>query len=164
MAEVRCRVSVSMDGYMAPPDEVEAAAARAGAGALVVGHRSFEPERWEGDSRLALPVFVLTDRGREPVEMDGGMPIHFVTEGVESAVARAREAAGEKHVSVGGGATTIRRCLAAGLLDELRVRMIPSVLGGGQRLAEAGVAASLELVELAPGSDGADLTYRVAPA
>ena len=101
------------------------------------------------------PVFVLTHHPREPLELEGGTTFHFVTDGIESALDQARAAAGEKIVSLGGGASVAQQYLAAGLLDELVVSVVPIVLGGGARLfADLGSPAPrLEQVEAvgAPG-------------
>ena len=93
------------------------------------------------------PVFVLTNHSREPLEMEGGTTFHFVTDGIESALEQARAAAGEQEVSLGGGASVAQQYLAAGLLDEIVVSVVPILLGGGARLFENVGAAKLEQVE-----------------
>ena len=92
---------------------------------------------WGDDPPFRVPVFVLTHHAREPVEKQGGTTFIFVTDGVEAAVERARAAAGERNVSVGGGAEVVQQCLRAGLLDELRIHLVPILLGGGTRLFES---------------------------
>ena len=129
----------------------------AGAGATIMGRNMFGggPGRWDGswrgwwgdDPPYHHPVFVLTHHAREPVEMKGGTTFHFVTDGIESALGRARAAAGDKDVSLGGGASVAQQYLAAGLLDELVVSVVPHVLGGGARLFENLGATKLEQVE-----------------
>ena len=109
------------------------------AGAFIMGRNMFTPGRgewdleWKGwwgeEPPYHAPVFVLTHHEREPLEMTGGTTFHFVTEGVEAALAQAREAAGERNVSVAGGATTINEFLAAGLIDELHLHVSPFVAG-----------------------------------
>ncbi|GAA1737306.1 dihydrofolate reductase family protein [Isoptericola hypogeus] len=109
------------------------------AGAFVMGRNMFSPGRgewdlgwrgwWGDDPPYHAPVFVLTHHPRDPVVMEGGTTFHFVTGGVAEALARAREAAGERDVSVAGGATTVNQFLAAGLIDELRLHVAPVVLG-----------------------------------
>jgi dihydrofolate reductase len=89
---------------------------------------------WGDDPPYHHPVFVLTRHPREPLEMQGGTTFHFVTEGVESALEQARAAAGDRDVSIGGGANVVQQFLAAGLLDELVVSIVPILLGGGARL------------------------------
>lgn len=107
--------------------------------AYVMGRNMFGPVRgeWEGDWRgwwgpeppYRGPVFVLTHHPREPVEMAGGTTFHFVTDGPESALAQARDAAGDGSVSIAGGASTLNQFLAAGLIDELRLHIAPVTLG-----------------------------------
>jgi dihydrofolate reductase len=89
---------------------------------------------WGDDPPYHTPVFVLTCYSREPLEMEGGTTFHFVTEGMELALEHARAAAGDKDVSVGGGANVLQQYLAAGKLDEMLVSLVPIFLGGGARL------------------------------
>ena len=83
-----------------------------------------------------MPVFVLTHHARPPLEMEGGTVFHFVTEGIEAALEGARAAAGGKDVRIGGGASTIRQYLRAGLVDEMHVAVSPILLGAGEPLFE----------------------------
>lgn len=110
---------------------------------------------WGDDPPFHTPVFVLTHHAREPLEMEGGTTFHFVTDGIESALEQAQTAAGEKDVSLGGGAGAAQQYLAAGLLDEILVSIVPVLLGGGARLFDNLGAAKprLEQVEAidAPG-------------
>jgi dihydrofolate reductase len=113
-------------------------------GATIMGRNMFGggPGPWSGDWRgywgddppYHSPVFVLTRFAREPVPMQGGTTFYFVTEGIESALEQAREAAGDKDVSIGGGARAVQQYLAAGLLDEMVISIVPQFLGGGARL------------------------------
>jgi dihydrofolate reductase len=89
---------------------------------------------WGDDPPYHGPVFVLGHREREPVPMEGGTTFHFVTGGIEEALGLAREAAGDRHVSICGGASTINQYLAAGYIDELRLHLAPIVLGEGEPL------------------------------
>jgi len=89
---------------------------------------------WGDDPPFHHPVFVLTHHAREPVEMEGGTTFHFVTDGIESALEQARDAADGKDVSLGGGPSTAQEYIRAGLLDEARVSLVPLFLGGGVRL------------------------------
>jgi dihydrofolate reductase len=89
---------------------------------------------WGDDPPYHHPVFVLTRHAREPLELKGGTTFHFVTDGIESALEQARAAAGEKDVSIGGGANVVQQYLAAGLLDEIVLSVVPIFLGGGARL------------------------------
>ena len=128
--------------------------ASAGEGAVVMGRNMFGPVRgpwteplwngWWGDEPpFGVPVFVLTHYEREPLTL-GNTPFHFVTDGSERAVARAREAAGDGDVGIGGGGETIQETIRAGLLDELIVNQVPVILGGGVRLLE-GIPPSVKL-------------------
>jgi dihydrofolate reductase len=123
-------------------------------GAVVMGRNMFGPVRgpwteplwngWWGDEPpFHAPVFVLTHYEREPLTL-GETTFHFVTEGPERAVELAREAAGDKDVSVGGGGQTIQQLIRAGLLDELLINQVPLILGGGERLLD-GIPPSVTL-------------------
>ena len=117
---------------------------------------------WWGDNPpFHKPVFVLTHHAREPLTLTD-TTFTFVTDGVEAALAQAREAAGDKDVYVGGGAATINEFLAAGLLDELQLHVVPILLGGGSRLFD-GVGADVRLEQVrsveAPGVT--HLKYRI---
>jgi dihydrofolate reductase len=90
---------------------------------------------WGEDPPFHCPVFVLTHHERQPLELSD-TTFHFVTEGVEAAVARAKEAAGDEDVLLGGGAETARQCLAAGLVDEMQLALVPILLGSGEQLFE----------------------------
>jgi dihydrofolate reductase len=89
---------------------------------------------WGDDPPYHHPVFVLTHHPRDPLEMEGGTTFHFVTNGIESALEQARAAAGDQDVSLGGGAAVVQQYLAAGLIDELLISVVPVLLGGGARL------------------------------
>ena len=114
-------------------------------GAWILGRNMFGPVRgpwpdeswkgWWGDEPpYHVPVFVLTHHARKPLEMRGGTTFHFVTGGIDAALARAREAAGGKDVRLGGGVATIRQCLQAGLVDEMHLAISPVLLGAGEHL------------------------------
>jgi len=119
------------------------------------------PGWWGEDPPFHMPVFVLTHHEREPLTLSD-TTFTFVTGGIESALAAAREAAGGKDVFIGGGAQVINEYLAAGLADEIELHVVPILLGGGERLF-AGVGPDLKLEALraveAPGV--AHLKYRV---
>lgn len=203
MSKLKLNITMSLDGYVAGPDQslehplgiggeqlhgwlVPLAAFReshgaeggevnestpfahdilAGAGATIMGRNMFGggPGPWKDDSWRGWwgddppyhhPVFVLTHHSREPLEMDGGTTFHFVTDGIESALDRARAAAGDKGISLGGGASVAQQYIAAGLLDEIVVSIVPILLGGGARLFDnLGAASKLQQVEAvgAPG-------------
>lgn len=139
-------------------------------GATIMGRNMFGPVRgeWDRDWRgwwgdeppYHGPVFVLTHFAHEPIEMAGGTTFHFVTEGIEVALERARAAAGERNVSVAGGASTVNQFLAAGLLDELRLHVTASILGSGERLFEGVPPQSLERVSVRATSLVTHITYR----
>jgi dihydrofolate reductase len=89
---------------------------------------------WGDDPPFRRPVFVLTHHPRETLQKQGGTSFTFVTDGVRSALAQAKEAAGEKDVDVAGGAEVVHQFLAAGLLDEVQIHFAPLLLGAGTRL------------------------------
>jgi len=89
---------------------------------------------WGDEPPYHVPVFVLTQHPREPLEMKGGTTFYFVTDGIESALEQAKKAAGEKDVRIGGGPATIRQYLRAGLIDELHLVLSPVLLGSGEHL------------------------------
>jgi dihydrofolate reductase len=93
------------------------------------------PNGWWGDEPpFRHPVFVLTSHPREPLPMKGGTTYNFITDGPEAALEAARAAAGEKDVGLGGGANVAQQYLAAGLLDEVQIHLVPIFLGDGVRL------------------------------
>jgi dihydrofolate reductase len=89
---------------------------------------------WGDDPPFHTPVFVLTHHARESVPKQGGTTYHFVTDGIEAALAQAREAAGDKKVQLAGGAEVAQQYINAGLLDEMHLHVVPVLLGGGVRL------------------------------
>lgn len=120
-------------------------------GATVLGKRMFDAgERmWPEEAPFHTPVFVVTHQPREPWVRPGGTVFHFVNDGVESAVAQAREAAGNRDVRIGGGAHLIQQALRAGLVDEFHLAVSPMLMGAGRRLFERidPDALGLEVVE-----------------
>jgi len=118
---------------------------------------------WGDDPPFHVPVFVLTHHEREPLEMQGGTTFTFVSDGIESALEQAREAAGERDVAIGGGANVAQQYLAAGLVDELQLNVAPVLLGGGTRLFEDGAGAGLDLepILVLETPDVTHLRYRV---
>ena len=127
-----------------PEEHVAERAAITEAGAYIMGRNMFSPGRgewdldwkgWWGDEPpYHGPVFVLTHHEREPVEMQGGTTFHFVTRGPEEALRLATDAAGERRISVAGGASTINQFLRLGHIDELRLHVAPIVLGAGEAI------------------------------
>ena len=198
MSRLRFKISMSLDGYVAGPDQsvdnplgvggmrlhewafplavvreilglgaggevnessavVEASIANLGA--TVMGRNMFgghpgpwDPaRRWDGwwgsNPPFHHPVYVLTHHPRVPLVMQGGTTFTFVTDGIESALAQARRAAGGRDVSLGGGARAAQQYLAAGLVDEMEINLVPALLGSGERLFD-GVGADLHGLEL----------------
>lgn len=143
----------------------------AAAKAFIMGRNMFGPVRgawdrawngwWGEDPPFHAPVFVLTHHAREPQLMKGGTTYHFVTDGIASALERARAAAGDGDVAVHGGATTVNQYLAAGLIDELRLHVVPFTLGAGTRLFEGVPPLELEQVASRSATRVTHLTYRV---
>jgi dihydrofolate reductase len=101
---------------------------------------------WGDDPPFHMPVFVLTSHAREPLTLSD-TTFTFVTDGIEPALEQARAAAGDRDVTIGGGAAAINQYLAAGLLDELELHVVPRVLGAGARLFE-GVGPDLALEQI----------------
>lgn len=184
MSKVRFSIAISLDGYVAGPDQTEDEPLGVGGedlhewaienrawreshgreggednpsstvltemttdvGASIMGRNMFGPpgggdwdaddpwNGWWGDEPpFHTPVFVLTHHEREPLEL-GDTTFHFVTDGADSALAQARAAAGERDVTIGGGAQTIQQYLAAGEVDEMQLSVVPILLGDGERL------------------------------
>ncbi|MBT2364951.1 dihydrofolate reductase [Streptomyces sp. ISL-10] len=137
-----------LDGGATGPDSEVMEEAVLRAGAYVMGRRMFDLGEgpWGDTPPFHAPVFVVTHEEREPLVKPGGTTFTFVTGGIEEAVGRARRAAGEKDVVLAGGGQVIRGVLAAGLLDELQMHVVPVLLGGGVRLFEeaGGVTEAVE--------------------
>src|SRR5512143_503880 len=134
-----------MEGGETGADDVWAARGFAGIGTWILGRNMFGPVRgpWPDDSWKGwwgeeppyhTPVFVLTRHPRAPVEMKGGTVFRFVTDGIDSALEQARDAAGDRDVRLGGGVSVIRQYLQARLVDELHLVIAPVLLGAGEHL------------------------------
>jgi dihydrofolate reductase len=193
---VVCDISVSVDGYVAGPNQSREKPFGDGAvdrlhawmfetpdenkaeldgiisaGAFVMGRNMFGPIRgewdldwkgWWGDEPpYHAPVFVLTHHPRQPLTMAGGTTFTFVTDGIESALAQARAAAGDRNVAIAGGAATINQYLRAGLIDELRTHIAPVALGAGERLFDGVPGLNLQLLSARSASLVTHVTYRV---
>ena len=140
-------------------------------GAYIMGRNMFTAGRgewdldwrgwWGEDPPYHTPVYVLTHHPREPLEMQGGTTFHFVTDGVESALEQARAAAGEREVSIAGGASTVQQFLRAGLLDELYLHIAPVILGGGERLLDGVGDLTLEPIKVVASPAATHVKYRV---
>ena len=139
------RKTFGKDGGTTGVDDDFAARGMANLGAWILGRNMFSPIRgpwpddswkgWWGDNPpYHVPVFVLTHHARPPVAMEGGTTFHFVTDGIEAALARAKAAAGDKDIRIGGGAATIQQYLRKGLVDEMHFVISPVLLGGGEAL------------------------------
>lgn len=113
---------------------------------------------WGDEPPFHQPVFVLTHHARAPLVMKGGTTFHFTTDGPEAALARAREAAGSKDVAVAGGAVAIQQYLAAGVVDELVVSIVPILLGDGARLF-AGLGAAPPALRQVEAIDAPGVTH-----
>ncbi len=210
MGRVRLSMAVSLDGFIAGPDqseqdplgkggtqlhewafalaafreahgmeggEVNASGqvveeATQNVGAHIMGRNMFggrgawgEPP-WDGwwgpNPPYHTPVFVLTHHAREPLVMEGGTTFVFVTDGIESALAQAREAAGERDVVLAGGADIVRQYLRAGAVDEVQVNLVPVLLGSGERLIDGlGTDIRLEVARVIDAPGVTHLKYRV---
>ena len=145
----------------------------ANVGAEIMGRGKFGPPRrgpwgdgtwrgwWGDDPPFHKPVFVLTHHERQPLTLSD-TTFTFVTDGIEAALARAKDAAGDKDVFVGGGADVINQYLAAGLMDEVELHVVPLLLGGGARLFDGvGPDVQLELIRTVEAPGVSHLKYRV---
>lgn len=137
------RAMQGLDGGETGVDDGFAAAGMRGNGAWILGRHMFGPvrgpwpdEAWQGwwgeEPPYRVPVFVLTHHARAPLRMKGGTVFHFVTDGIHAALERARAAAGDLDVRLGGGVATLREYLRAGLVDELHLAVSPVLLGRGE--------------------------------
>jgi dihydrofolate reductase len=178
------RAQIGEEGGETGPSDDVAAESMVGIGAYILGRNMFgggpgpwgehpqwgdEPWRgwWGPNPPYHTPVFVLTHHPRDPLEMEGGTTFHFVTDGIESALRQARDAAGGKDVRIGGGASVASQYLAAGLVDELEVHISPTLIGGGARLFQSFHGGddekrpALELIRTVTGPEVTHLKYRV---
>jgi dihydrofolate reductase len=139
--------------------------------AFIMGRNMFGPIRgdWTGDWKgwwgpeppFHAPVFVLTHYQRDPLVMDGGTTFHFVTDGIEVAMAQASAVAGDANVAIAGGASTVNQYLAARLLDELRLHVTPFTLGAGTRVFDGVPPLQLEQISSRGATKVTHVTYRV---
>jgi dihydrofolate reductase len=209
MSSVTCNISMSLDGFVAGPNQsVENPLGEGGmrlhewviatdswreqhgldggersadaevvdevvegVGAYIMGRRMFGggdgrwDETWTGwwgeEPPFHAPVFVLTHHAREPLPMQGGTTFTFVTDGIESALDQARTAAGDKDVTIAGGASAVQQYLGAGMLDELYLHIVPIILGAGDRLLEGVGDPALEPVKVVASPGVTHVKYRV---
>ena len=148
--------------------------AQSNVGAVVMGRNMFgggpgpwnEDPPWNGwwgdDPPYHVPVFVLTHHPREPLEMEGGTTFVFVTDGIGSALEQAKRAAGGRDVVLGGGASVVQQYLAAGLIDEFELHIVPVVLGDGERLLDHIGQIEVEQVRAIEAPGVTHIKYRVA--
>jgi dihydrofolate reductase len=211
MSKLRFQLAISLDGYVAGPDQSEEnplgiggldlhqwvfdleawrkqqglqggdvnastpviEEAQSNVGATVMGRNMFgggpgpwsEDAPWNGwwgdDPPYHTSVFVLTHHPREPLAMEGGTTFTFVTDGIESALEQAREAGGDQDVLLGGGADVAQQYLAAGLVDEFELHIVPILLGDGQRLLENVGNLKLEQLRAIEAPGVTHIKYRV---
>jgi dihydrofolate reductase len=209
MSSVTCQISISLDGFVAGPNQslenpigeggmrlhewafvtdswraqqgLQGGEHNAdaevieelfqGIGAYIMGRKMFGgghgpwDETWRGwwgeNPPFHAPVFVLSHHARAPLSMQGGTMFTYVTDGIESALEQARAAAGEKDVAVAGGASAVRQYLAAGMLDELYLHIVPIILGAGERLLEDVGDPALEPVGVIASPAVTHIRYRI---
>jgi dihydrofolate reductase len=139
------KAMIGADGGSDGLDEMFAQRSMDGFGAFILGRNMFAHSRgawvddgwkgWWGDNPpYHAPTFILTHHARKPIEMEGGTTFHFVTDGIHAALERARAAAGARDVKIGGGVSTVRQYLQAGLIDELHFALSPILLGRGEAM------------------------------
>lgn len=157
------REVLGKDGGETGPDDDFATRGLENIGAWILGRNMFGPvrgawpdESWKGwwgkNPPYHTDVFVLTHHRRDPIGMDGGTTFYFVTDGIHAALERAKTSAGDRDVRVGGGVSTVRQYLEAGLIDVMHIAVAPAVLGRGEHLL-GGIdlrRAGLERVEYTP--------------
>lgn len=141
------------------------------AGAFIMGSNMFGPKDrrhtsgWKGwwgeNPPYHAPVFVLSHTDREPIEMEDGTTFNFVTDGITSALSKAKVAAGDRDVKIMGGANTINQYLAAGVIDELWLHILPVTIGAGTRLFEGVPDLNLEPFEVTGTSVVTHIRYKV---
>jgi len=142
-------------------------------GAWILGRNMFGPvrgpwpdENWKGwwgdEPPYHVPAFVLTHHARPVLRMKGGTDFHFVTDGIESALAQAKAAAGGRDVRIGGGVSTVRQYLQAGLIDEMHVAVGPVFMGAGENLWQGLDMRALgyEIAEVIPGERATHVMVR----
>ncbi len=128
------------------------------AGAFLMGSNMFGPKEkresndWKGwwgeNPPFHAPVFVLSEKQRDPIPMEGGTTFIFIPDGIEAALSQAKEVARERNVAIAGGAHTVNQYLSAGLIDELWLHIVPVIIGSGARLFESVPDIKLEPFEI----------------
>ena len=166
------RALFGKDGGTTGVDDDFAARGFQNVGAWILGRNMFGPIRgdwpdtdwkgWWGDNPpYHAPVFVLSHKEREPIKMEGGTTFIFVADGIESALSKAKAAAGNRNVRIMGGANTINQYLTAGLIDELWLHIAPVTIGVGTRLFEGVTNLNLEPIEVSGTSMVTHIKYKV---
>jgi dihydrofolate reductase len=197
---ITCHNSISLDGFVAGPDQSRENPLGVGGlalhdwhfhpgepgyeaderarddllkprGAYVMGRNMFGPIRgeWDEDWRgwwgdeppYHAPVYVLTHYAHDPIEMDGGTTFHFVTEGFGAALKQAKAAAGDRDIAIAGGAATVRQAMAAGVIQELVLDLVPILLGSGERLFDGVKDPGLEPIEVDHSPHATHIRFRV---
>jgi dihydrofolate reductase len=155
------------------PDNEVMKESTANTGAVIMGRRMFSggegpwqndpnADAWWGENPpFHVPVFVLTSHKRDKVTKQGGTSFAFVTDGIESALSQAKDAAGNKDISIAGGANTIQQFLKADLLDELQIHVVPILLHGGVRLLENIDGVKLEKIRVIDSPLVTHLKFRI---
>jgi dihydrofolate reductase len=200
MSRITCHNSISLDGFVAGPDQSRQNPIGIGGlalhdwhfhpgepgyeadesarddllrprGAYVMGRNMFGPirgewdEEWRGwwgdEPPYHAPVYVLTHYAHDPIEMDGGTTFHFVTEGFDAALKQAKAAAGDRDIAIAGGAATVRQAMAAGVIRELVLDLVPVLLGSGERLFDGVKDPGLEPIEVEHSPHATHIRYRV---
>jgi dihydrofolate reductase len=212
MSKTRFQISISLDGFIAGPNQTEEnplgvggedlhewmfklavwrrmhgmeggeenasnallEEAQSNLGAYVMGRKMFgggpgpwNPEKpwkgWWGDNPpYHTPVFVITHHAREPLEMKGGTTFYFVTEGIESALDQAKNAAGGRDVLIAGGANIFQQYFSAGLIDEFELHIVPLLLHDGERLLDNVGDVKVEKVRAIDAPGVTHIKYRVS--
>jgi dihydrofolate reductase len=149
-------------GEIGPDDDIADEAFRS-VGAVVMGRRMFDLGEgpWGDEPPFHVPVFVLTHRARESIAKDGGTSYTFVTDGIETALEQARAAAGDRDVSLAGGANIVQQYLRSGLVDQIQLHVGPLLLGAGKRLLDEAGRATLEATRVVDSPAVTHLRYRV---
>ena len=161
------------EGGVTGVDDDFAARGFEGIGAWILGRNMFGPVRgpwpndtwkgwWGNEPPYHTPVFVLTHHARDPLSMKGETTFFFVTDGIESALKQAQHAAGSENVLLGGGPNVVQQYLAAGLVDEFELHLVPVILGGGERLLEAVGTPELGQMRVIEAPGVTHIKYRVA--
>ncbi|HEX7667725.1 MAG TPA: dihydrofolate reductase family protein [Polyangiaceae bacterium] len=161
------RAHLGQPGGETGPDDVEVAALFARIGSTIIGKRMFDEGEvnWPEEAPFRTDVFVLTHEKREPWIRPGGTTFHFVNDGIESALARAKESAGDKDVRIGGGADVIRQFIRAKLVDEMCLHFAPITLGKGIRLFDGidRAAMNARLIESVSSTKVTHVRYALGP-